>query len=130
MRGAETVRTTRARELRRGQTEAEAKLWQRLKGRQLAGHKFVRQEPIGPYYADFACRERHLIVEADGSQHAESQHDQVRDACLRSRGYTVLRFWNHDILTNTDSVIDTIYASLHPEPPPHPNPLPARGERG
>jgi very-short-patch-repair endonuclease len=114
MRGADKRKTKRARTLRREETEAERKLWRRLSNRQLAGWKFVRQEPIGPYFADLACREARLVVELDGSQHAESERDQVRDAFLGARGYRVLRFWNHEVMQNLDSVLDTIFAALGP----------------
>jgi very-short-patch-repair endonuclease len=109
MRGANEKKTNRARSLRRQETDAERKLWRRLANRQLAGWKFVRQEPIGPYFADFACREARLV-----SQHAESERDQVRDAFLRDRGYRVLRFWNPGVLRSIDSVRDTIFAALGP----------------
>jgi very-short-patch-repair endonuclease len=72
MRPANEERTDRARSLRRNSTDAEGKLWFRLRARQLGGWKFVRQEPIGRCYADFVCRERSLIIEVDGGQHAES----------------------------------------------------------
>ena len=114
MRGANRPKTAKARHLRRAQTDAERRLWYRLNNRQLAGHKFVRQEPIGPYFADFVCRERKLVVELDGSQHAESEHDQVRDAFLVACGYRVLRFWNRDVMQNLNSVLDTIFAVLEP----------------
>jgi very-short-patch-repair endonuclease len=112
MRGENKKNTARSRNLRGNQTDAERKLWYLLNNRQLAGWKFVRQEPIGPYFADFACREARLVVEVDGSQHADSKRDQVRDAFLAARGYRVLRFWNHDVLTNMPSVLDTIFASM------------------
>jgi very-short-patch-repair endonuclease len=114
VRGANEKRTGRARALRREETGAERKLWRRLSNRQLAGWKFVRQEPIGPYYADFASCEAKLVVELDGSQHAESERDQVRDAFLVARGYRVLRFWNHDVMRETNTVLDTIFAALGP----------------
>ena len=114
MRGANRPKTAKARHLRRTQTDAERRLWYRLNNRQLAGHKFVRQEPIGSYFADFVCRERKLVVELDGSQHAESEHDQVRDAFLVTSGYRVLRFWNRDVMQNLNSVLDTIFAVLEP----------------
>src|SRR5215212_10986864 len=112
MRGANKRKTANARHLRRAQTDAERRLWYCLNNRQLAGHKFVRQEPIGPYFADFVCRERKLVVELDGSQHAESERDQVRDAFLVSCGYRVLRFWNPDVMREIDSVLETILAAL------------------
>ena len=120
MQGANRTRTGRARRLRRTETEAEGKLWYRLNNRQLAGHKFVRQEPIGPYIADLACRECKLTVELDGSQHAESARDQVRDVYFASLGYRVLRFWNAEVFTNMDGVLATILAALDAASPPHP----------
>jgi very-short-patch-repair endonuclease len=112
VRGANEKRTRRARQLRREETEPERKLWRRLSNRQLAGWKFVRQEPIVPYFADFACREAKLVVELDGGQHAESEHDRVRDTFLVSCGYRVLRFWNYEAMRNMQSVLDTIFAAL------------------
>ena len=129
MRGADSRRTDRSRTLRRDQTDVERKLWYRLNNRQIAGCKFVRQEPIGPYFADFACRERKLVVELDGSQHAESLRDVVRDAYIAAQGYRVLRFWNGDVNTALTSVLDTIYAALEERAPPAEIPLPAGGER-
>ena len=101
---------TFARSLRREQTEAEVKLWQELRGRRLDGIKFRRQVPVGPYIADFLCGEGMLIVEIDGSQHADSAQDMVRDAELKARGFRVLRFWNDDVLRDLDGVCDTIIA--------------------
>jgi very-short-patch-repair endonuclease len=91
---------------------AEAVLWNELKARKLGGFKFVRQFPIGPYFADFACREQRLVVEIDGSQHAESETDRTRDEFMRSHGFSVLRFWNTDVLKGTRSVCETILAAL------------------
>ena len=88
------------------------KLWFALRNRRLDGFKFIRQDTIGPYIVDFVCRERRLIVEADGGQHAENQKDRVRDAFLSAEQYRVLRFWNHDILQNIDGVRDAILAEL------------------
>ncbi len=88
------------------------KLWFALRDRRLGGFKFTRQETIGPYIADFVCREQKLIIEADGGQHSENLRDQARDSFLRSEGYRVLRFWNHDILSNIDGVKKTILAHL------------------
>lgn len=151
--------TSRARALRRAQTDAEARLWFRLRNRQLAGHKFVRQEPIGPYIVDFVCRELKLVVELDGSQHAESAHDVKRDAWLQDEGYRVIRFWNHEVMQNLESVLETVFARAEEQQTsprsrgeaesrqrpgerqkgsggpllspltPHPNPLPVNGER-
>jgi len=108
MRGARVVKTQRARRLRQTATDAELKLWYRLRSRSILGFKFVRQEPIGPYVADFTCRERGLIVEVDGGQHADSKRDLVRDQWFVDRRYVVLRFWNNDVMTNIDGVLETI----------------------
>ena len=95
MRGANRPKTAKARHLRRAQTDAERRLWYRLNNRQLAGHKFVRQEPIGPYFADFVCRERKLVVELDGYRYHASRHAFERDreatADLQDAGIEVLR---------------------------------------
>jgi very-short-patch-repair endonuclease len=93
-------------------TDAERKLWYLVRARRLAGWKFIRQFPIGPYFADFCCREANLIIEADGSHHAESVRDTIRDNFLLTQGYRVLRFWNHDILNDIDMVRETVLAAL------------------
>ena len=72
----------------------------------------MRQAPIGPYYADFVCRACKLVVELDGSQHAESAYDDKRDAILIALGYRVLRFWNVDVLGSIDDVCETIVAAV------------------
>ncbi len=112
MRKASTKATNRARSLRRSQTEAEEILWYELRGRRLNGHKFVRQNPIGQFFADFACREKMLVVELDGSQHLNSAHDVKRDEFLNSKGWNVLRFWNADAFLDLPSVLETIVAAL------------------
>lgn len=104
--------TSRARLLRRGGNIAEARLWNELKDRQLGGYKFVRQHPIGPYFADFACRQRRLVVEIDGSQHANSDRDRQRDAFMVEKGWSILRLWNVDVLGELVPVCDTILAAL------------------
>jgi very-short-patch-repair endonuclease len=119
MRGAREVRTERARRLRHDATNAELALWRRLRSRSLDGHKFVRQEPIGPYTVDFICREARLIIEVDGGQHADNPHDVVRDQWLASHIYRVLRFWNNDVLGNVAGVLETIATALA-DSPPHP----------
>ena len=122
----------RAQTLRRDMTEAEKCLWGMLRGRRLMGAKFRRQQPIGPFIADFVCQEIRLIVEADGSQHAESTSDVDRTKYLESIGYRVLRFWNNDILTNPSGVFDVIASAMTTPPPPtaarRAPPSPARGE--
>jgi very-short-patch-repair endonuclease len=112
MRGADAAATERARRVRQASTDAERKLWYRLRSRSIDGFKFVRQEPIGPYVADFVCRAQRLIVEVDGSQHSESKADLVRDRWLADRRYRVLRFWNNDVLTNIDGVLEVIALAL------------------
>ncbi|AZO26746.1 MULTISPECIES: endonuclease domain-containing protein [Mesorhizobium] len=104
-----------ARTMRREATDAESRLWQELRGRRLDGIKFRRQVPIGRFVADFVCAEARLIVEIDGSQHAESRHDQERDAELKARGFRVLRFWNDDVLRDLNAVCDTIIAYVRDE---------------
>jgi len=118
MRGAKVGKTNTSRRLRRDATIAEQRLWYRLRSRSLCGMKFVRQESIGPYIVDFVCRERRLIIEADGGQHAENKHDTIRDQWLRNRGYRVLRFWNNDVIQNIDGVLETIASALHKGEPP------------
>jgi len=85
------------------------KLWRLLRNRQIEGVKFRRQCPIGPYIADFASIEALLVIEVDGGQHASAvAHDERRTTWLGSRGYRVLRFWNNEVLTNPDGVVETI----------------------
>jgi primosomal protein N' (replication factor Y) len=113
-----------ARRLRREMTDAERRLWAHLRNRGLGGHKIRRQHQIGPYIADFYSEQHKLIIEVDGSQHVGSASDARRTAWLRSRGYRVIRFWNNDVLSNTDGVLDAILAafdsSLDPSPQPSP----------
>ena len=101
-----------SRRLRTNQTDAERELWNRIRNRQIDGHKFVRQEPIEDYICDFVCRERNLIIEVDGGQHNESAQDVIRDRRLTDEGYTVLRFWNSDVLGNIEGVLLIIQQSL------------------
>jgi len=112
-----------ARELRRFQAEAEKRLWSRLRASRFFGWKFKRQQPLGSYIVDFVCLEARLIIEADGGQHNGSAHDEARDAWLNSRGYRVLRFWNNDVLGNTEGVLEAIRAALQ-------KPSPLAGEGG
>ena len=112
--------TETARTLRRCSTDAERVLWRHLRDGQIEGHKFRRQEQIGRFIVDFVCYERHLVVEADGGQHAiEYDKDEERTAWLNSQGFTVLRFWNNEILTNSEGVLERICEELnHPSPQP------------
>jgi very-short-patch-repair endonuclease len=115
MRGLRIHETNRARQLRRTQTEAERRLWRRLRARGLSGLKFVRQEPIGPYFADFLCREIGLVVEVDGATHTtedELRHDERRENFLRARGYRVVRVVNDDVYRNLNGVVETILAAI------------------
>ncbi|MGC1676361.1 MAG: DUF559 domain-containing protein [Candidatus Binataceae bacterium] len=103
----------RARTLRRTQTDAEQALWNKLRGRRCAGLKFRRQVPIGPYIADFCCRERRLIVELDGGQHLERiEQDSARTRYLEAQGFRVIRFWNPDLLRDMAAALETIKESL------------------
>jgi very-short-patch-repair endonuclease len=97
-----------SRKLRAKQTDAETKLWNRIRNWQINGDKFVRQEPIGRYICDFVCREKLVVIEVDGGQHSESARDEVRDRYLRVQGYRVMRFWNNDVLSNIDGVLTVI----------------------
>ncbi len=101
-----------ATELRRNTTDAERRLWAALRGRRLEGYKFRRQHPIGRFIVDFACTKHHLVIEADGGQHDESLSDARRTAWLETQGWRVLRFWNNDILANTEGVVSTILQAL------------------
>ncbi len=112
MRGPDRKMTGFARRLRTNQTDAETLLWNRIRNRQIDGHKFVRQKPIGNYICDFVCRESLIIVEVDGGQHSGSASDIVRDRNLVAEGYRVLRFWNNDVLGNIDGVLAAIQVEL------------------
>ena len=114
---------TLARKLRRDTTDAERLLWRHLRDRRLGGCKFRRQLEIEPYIVDFACLESKLIVEADGGQHTDQEkEDAARTEHLERLGYRILRFWNHEILNDIESVLDRILGCLKKSP--HPIPLP------
>jgi very-short-patch-repair endonuclease len=103
----------RARALRRSQADVECRLWRLLRDRRLEGFKFRRQQSIGPYFADFACISRRLVVEADGGQHSErAGYDQARTAFLESCGYRVIRFWNHEVMQAQEAVLEEILRVL------------------
>ncbi|WP_431859001.1 endonuclease domain-containing protein [Azospirillum sp.] len=102
----------KVREMRRVPTDAERRLWSILRRRQLGGWYFRRQHPIPPYIADFACVEAMVVVEADGGQHADSERDLRRDRYMERHGWTVLRFWNPEILVNPQGVAETILLVL------------------
>ena len=128
----EGQKTLQARHLRKNLTNAEQALWQQLRHRQMAGFKFRRQQPIGPYVCDFVCLEKHMVIEVDGGQHATAiAYDKRRDDYLRLHGYQVLRFWNNEVLQQCSSVLEVIYASLatgESLPPPWPSPASGGGE--
>ena len=112
------------RRLRQEQTDAERKLWENLRNRELCGWKFRRQRPIGPYIVDFCCVEKKLVIEIDGSQHmVQEVKDRERTQELNLRGYKVLRFWDHEVLSEPETVLEAIRLALED---PHPNPLPFR----
>jgi very-short-patch-repair endonuclease len=123
----------RARQLRRDQTDAEKRLWARLRSCQLNGFKFRRQFVIGPFITDFCCFECRLIVELDGGQHADkTPADETRSTFLCSRGYSVLRFWDNEVLRNMDAVLQRIAQVLgesNKHRNPHPFPLPQGADR-
>jgi very-short-patch-repair endonuclease len=118
-----------ARRLRREVTDAERRLWYHLRNRRLGGFKFKQQETIGPFIADFACVECRLIVEADGGQHGPARDDR-RTAYLNRLGWQVLRFWNNEILRQTDGVLEVILRACEErrKGKPSPCPLPHAGE--
>ncbi|WP_019447467.1 endonuclease domain-containing protein [Cupriavidus sp. BIS7] len=124
-----------ARELRSHQTTAEERLWYYLRAHRFMGLKFKRQQPVGPYIADFICMEYKLIVEADGGQHG-SLGDFDRDVWLSEQGYTVLRFWNNQIQGEIEAVLETIRQAVlakgfveSPALSPDPSPVNGRGEK-
>lgn len=118
-----------AKQLRQNLTDAERVLWRHLRAHRFQGQKFRRQQPLGPYILDFVHFGAKLVIEADGGQHAESTRDAVRDAWLRSEGFRVLRFWNDQILKETEAVLEVILQALGEPTPSPPTPLP-QGERG
>ncbi len=112
----------RARTLRNQATDTERHLWRFLRDRQIGGHRFRRQVPIGSYIADFACIETKLVIELDGGQHQDSsQYDSHRDRQIEERGFRVLRFWDNQVWQETAAVLETILEALnspHPSLPP------------
>lgn len=121
-----TGRISRARRLRKDQTDVEALLWSRLRDRRLEGWKFRRQAPVDRYVVDVLCVDAKLAIELDGGQHA-AETDEGRTRMIEACGFLVIRFWNNDVLTNLDGVLLRILETLRGGAP-HPNPLPD-GER-
>ncbi|MDY0164673.1 endonuclease domain-containing protein [Desulfobotulus sp.] len=117
-----------ARDLRQNQTDAETFFWALLRGRRFSRMKFRRQHPFGRYILDFYCHERKLVIELDGGQHnggMAEKYDEERTLWLEQQGIWVLRFWNHEVLQETEAVLEVLWDSLYP----HPRPL-SQGERG
>ena len=132
MQGQTNKRILRAelqKNLRNAPTNAEARLWQRLRHRQLDGCKFRRQHPFGDFILDFVCFERKVVVELDGSQHADaSAYDHVRSQFLESAGFVVLRFWNNETFENEEGVLEVILRTLRDRTTPSPPNPPLEGE--
>lgn len=101
-----------AKQMRRQPTEAERRIWSIVRAGRMAGAKFKRQEQIGDYIVDFVAFKHRLIIEADGSQHSECPKDAIRDEWLKAQGFRVLRFWNNDILSDTDAVAEAIFSAV------------------
>jgi very-short-patch-repair endonuclease len=114
-----------ARKLRKYSTDTEGYLWRYLRDRQIEDFKFRRQQPLGSYVVDFVNLERKVVIELDGGQHALNPGDRIRDEWLRAEGFKVLRFWDNQVFSNLEGVLDTIREALLT---PHPAPLP-QGER-
>src|ERR1051325_10359292 len=109
--------STNARRLRSASTDAERRLWEKLRRRQLDGWRFRRQVPLGNYVVDFACFENRVIIEVDGGQHnAVADADAVRTNWLESQNFRIIRFWNNDVLANVDGVLEVIRAALRADP--------------
>jgi len=122
-----------AKALRKRMTDAERRLWRYLRNRELGGWKFRRQYPVGPYIIDFICVEKNLVIEVDGGKHAENEElDIQRSEYLNKMGYRVFRFWNNQVLQETEAVLEMILAILMNENQnsPSPRPSPPLGERG
>ncbi len=122
------IKTAFARTLRRNQTDSERKLWQLLRGRRFLDMKFRRQQQIGPYIVDFYCSRAKLIIELDGSHHLDQmQYDETRTHFLQQEGYTVFRFWDNEILRDSEGVMNKIHTFFQARNnSPHPCPLPGR----
>ncbi len=115
----------RRRELRRNQTEAEKTFWMHVRNRQFYGMKFFRQYSTGPYILDFYCPELKLAIELDGGQHTQDdkqEYDAVRSAYLKAQGINVMRFWNHEVLNDAESILTMMAEKITP-----PSPLTLRG---
>jgi very-short-patch-repair endonuclease len=120
---SQALMTERARDLRKAQTDTEYKMWQLLRNRQLSDAKFRRQYLVGPYIVDFICLAHGLVIELDGSQHVEqAAYDKERSQFLNTQGFTVLRFWNNEVLQQGESVLEIIRQHITTPPSPQPSP--------
>ena len=118
--------------LRKRMTDAERLLWRHLRNRELDGWKFRRQYPIGAFIVDFTCVEKNLVIEVDGGPHAENEEQDIeRSAYLNSMGYRIFRFWNNQVMLETEGVLEAIFAILadSDQNSPSPQPSPPLGER-
>ena len=109
-----------ARRMRQTPTDAESRLWHNLRAGRLVGYRFRRQQPLGRFIVDFVCFEQRLIVEVDGSQHGDDEglaRDEMRTRWLQSEGYRVIRFWNNDVMSKTESVLEAIHNMIAVTPP-------------
>jgi len=112
----------RSRELRLNATDAERKLWAQLSARKIAGVRFNRQFPVGPFICDFVSRTAKLVIEVDGGQHAvDVEKDKARTAYLEAQGFRVIRFWNNDVLDRIEGLVSEIERSLADMPSPSPS---------
>ena len=120
-RNVTTASVSRARQLRKQSTDAEKILWRHIRSRQLAGYKFRRQAPIGKYIVDFLCYEQKLVIEIDGGQHQlRSKSDRERTNWLEAQGFRVVRFWNNQVLAETEAVLEAILREMQGEDSPSP----------
>ena len=113
----EVTLLARAKYMRANPTEAERRLWAMLRNKRFVEYKFKRQQIIAPYIVDFVCFDARVIIEADGSQHADNRHDARRDAFLHGQGFHILRLWNNEILANRDGISEAIWNALQPSSP-------------
>ncbi len=114
--------TARSRDLRATMTDAERKLWACLSARKVAGVRFNRQFPIGPFICDFVSRGARLVIEVDGGQHAvNAERDAQRTQFIEAQGYRVIRFWNNDVLGNVEGVVAEVERVLADRPSPNPS---------
>lgn len=111
--------TSFAKDLRKDSTDTEKVLWHCLRAKQIAGLKFRRQQPMGNFIVDFVCLEKRVVIECDGGQHAfQAEKDKKRDQWFEKEGYKVLRFWDSDVLNNTEGVLEAILKACQISPSP------------